>query len=42
MQSLSKHNKGIMYLLCPIDLFSKCAWVVHLKSKKGITIVNAF
>ena len=23
MQSLSKYNKGIKYLLCPIDLFSK-------------------
>ena len=28
MQSLSKYNKGIKYLLCAIDLFSKYAWVV--------------
>ena len=42
MQSLSKYNKGIRYLLCGIDLFSKCAWAVPLKDKKGITIVNAF
>ena len=42
MQSLSKTNKGIKYLLCAIDLFSKCAWVVPLKDKRGITIVNAF
>ena len=36
MQSLSKYNKEIKYLLCAIDLFSKYAWVVpvllmHLK-----------
>ena len=42
MQSLSKYNKGIKYLLCAIDLFSKYAWVVPLKDKRGITIVNAF
>ena len=35
MQSLSKYNKGIMYLLCAIDLFSKYAWVVPIKDKKG-------
>ena len=42
MQSLSKYNKGIKYLLCAIDLFSKYAWVVPLKGKRGISIVNAF
>ena len=42
MQSLSKKNKGIKYLLCAIDLFSKNAFVVPLKDKKGISIVNAF
>ena len=42
MQSLSKYNKGIKYLLCASDLFSKYAWVVPLKDKRGITIVNAF
>ena len=30
------------YLLCATDLFSKHAWVVPLKGKRGITIVNAF
>ena len=25
MKSLSKYNKGNKYLLCAIDLFSKCA-----------------
>ena len=39
---LSKKNKGIKYLLCAIDLFSKHAFVVPLKDKKGISITNAF
>ena len=42
MQSLSRKNKGIKYILCVIDLFSKYALVVPLKDKKGICIVNAF
>ena len=42
MQSLSKKNKGIKYLLCAIDLFCKYAFVIPLKDKKGISIVNAF
>ena len=42
MQSLSEKNKGIKYLLCAIDLFSKYAFVVPLKDKKGISIFNAF
>ena len=42
MQSLSKFNKGFKYLLCAIDLFSKYAWVVPIKDKKGTSIVNAF
>ena len=42
MQSLSRKNKGIKYLLCVIDLYSKYAFVISLKDKKGISIVNAF
>ena len=42
MQLISKHSKGIRYLLCAIDLFSKYAWVVPLEDKKGIATVNAF
>ena len=42
MQSLSKYNKGIKYLLCAIDLFSKYAWVVPLKDKKATSAVYAF
>ena len=42
MQSLSKYNKGIKYLLPAIDLFGKYASVVPTKDKKGTSIVNAF
>ena len=42
MQVISKFNKRFRFLLCVIDVFSKYAWVVPLKDKKGISIVNAF
>ena len=42
MQSLRRKNKGIKYLLRAIDLYSKYAFVIPLKDKKGICIVNAF
>ena len=42
IQSLSKYNEGIKYLLCAIDLFSKYVWVVPVNDKKGTSIVNAF
>ena len=42
MQSLSKYNEGIKYLLCAINLFCKYTWVVSLKDRRGITIVNGF
>ena len=42
VQSLSRKNKGVKYLLCAIDLHSKYAFVIPLKDKKGISIVNAF
>ena len=42
MQLISKYNKGIRYLLCVIDSFSKYAWVAPLKDKRGTTIVNTF
>ena len=40
MQSRRKYNKGNKYLLCAIDLFSKYAWVIPIKDKKGTSIVN--
>ena len=42
MQLISKFNKGFRFLLCVIDIFSKYAWVIPLKGKKGTSIVNAF
>ena len=38
----SIYNKGIKYLLCANDLFSKYAWVIPIKDKKGVSIVDAF
>ena len=35
-------NKAFRFLLCVIDILSKYAWVVPLKDKKGVSIVNAF
>ena len=42
MQLLSKYNKGIRFLLCVIDIFSKYTWVITLKDKKGVSIVTTF
>ena len=42
MQLLSKYNKGIRFSLCVIDIFSKYAWVVPLKDKKGVSIATVF
>ena len=42
MKLINKFNEGFRFLLCVIDIFSKYAWVVPLKNKKGISIVNAF
>ena len=42
MRLLSKYNKGIRFFLCVTNIFSKYAWVVPLKDKKGISIVKAF
>ena len=42
MQLISKFNKGFRFLLCVIDIFSKYAWVVPLKDKKGESTVIAF
>ena len=42
VQLLRKFNKGFRFLLCAIDIFSKYAWVIPLKDKKDISIVNAF
>ena len=41
-QLINKFNKGISFLLCAIDIFSKYAWVILLKNKRSITITNVF
>ena len=41
MQSFSKFNNGIKYLLMVIDVFSKYGWIVPLKSKTGVDVANA-
>ena len=42
MQLIRKFNKRFKFLLCVINVFSKYAWVVPLKDKKGVSVVNAF
>ena len=42
MQLIRKFNKGLRFLLRVIDIFSKYSWVVPLKDKKGVSILNAF
>ena len=42
VQLIRKFNKGICFSICVIDIFSKYAWVIPLKEKKGITITEAF
>ena len=41
MQKFAKLNKGFIYLLTCIDIFSKYSWVIPLKDKKGINVKNA-
>ena len=42
MQLISKFNKGFRFSWCVIDVFSKYAWVIPVKDKKGVSIVNTF
>ena len=42
MHLISKFNKGFRFLLCVIDIFSKYAWVVPLKHKTFVSIVDVF
>ena len=42
MQLISKYNKGIRYILCAIDLFSKYVFVVPLKDKKEFLLLMHF
>lgn len=42
MQEWSKENKGFKYMLTVIDVFSKYAWSIPLKDKRGDTVTAAF
>ena len=42
MQLISKSNKEFPFSSCVIDIYSKYAWVLPLKDKKGTSITNAF
>ena len=42
MQLISNFEKGFRFLLCVTDIFSKYAWIIPLKNKKGIIITNGF
>lgn len=42
MQVFSRDNKGFKYILTVIDVFSKYAFAVKLKSKNAVDVVSAF
>ena len=42
MQLLSRYNKGIRFLLCVIDIFSKYAWAVPLKDRKDCYSISKY
>lgn len=41
MSTYARQNRGFHFLLTVIDCFSKYAWVVPLKNKSGICVMNA-
>ena len=41
IQSFSKFNRGIKYLLTVIDVFSKLGWMLPLKDKTGVSVSKA-
>ena len=42
VQNLSRYNKGYKYLLTCVDIFSKYAWIVALKTKTGSRTSEGF
>lgn len=42
LRSIKDHNNGFSYLLTIIDMFSKYAWAVPLRSKTGAEVTDAF
>ena len=42
LSSLSKFNQGYRYILTCIDIFSKYAWAIPLKTKSASSLLSAF
>ena len=42
MQALSRENKGHKYIMTVIDIFSKRAWAIAIKTKSGKEMLSAF
>ena len=42
MSNISSHNDGYRYLLTCIDVFSKRAWAIPVKTKTGRDVTAAF
>ncbi len=42
MQQFAAENDGFKYMLTVIDCFSRYAWAIPIKDKKGDTVLNAF
>ena len=42
MQLVSKVSKGFRFLLCVIGIYSKYAWIILLKDKKGLQLLMLF
>lgn len=40
--NIAKYNKGYRYILTCIDVFSKYAWVIPVKTKTGVNVTSAF
>ena len=42
MQSLEKQNDGYKYILTVIDIYSRYAWAIKLKTKTGMKHLKLF
>ena len=42
MQNLSKFNDGMRFILTCVDVFSKVAYAIARKDKRGSTVASAF
>ena len=42
MQLISRFNKGFRTLLRVIEIYSEYTWVITLKDKTDVTVINVF